>query len=201
VVVIPKQQLRDYVAAALTAPSQSAPKATVPGDVTSSATSALASAAASTSVATTVETMPNSSEWKALAGMVPYQLEGPGYVPPGFKYSDRMPQKGGTYDIVPGDAGKPALRMIYRYEPQGVKSDLYLGITETTWLSAPIASKGTQVTKDGVTFTLVGTSQDVDHIWWTQNNVLYFISNTLTYTASKAELLKMAESMMVIPRP
>ena len=201
VVVIPKQQLRDYVAAALTAPSQSAPKATVPGDVTSSATSALASAAASTSVATTVETMPNSSEWKALAGMVPYQLEGPGYVPPGFKYSDRMPQKGGTYDIVPGDAGKPALRMIYRYEPQGVKSELYLGITETTWLSAPIASKGTQVTKDGVTFTLVGTSQDVDHIWWTQNNVLYFISNTLTYTASKAELLKMAESMMVIPRP
>jgi len=201
VVVIPKQQLRDYVAAALTAPSQGAPKATVPGDVTASTPSALTSAAASTSVATTVETMPNSGEWKALAGMVPYQLEGPGYVPPGFKYSDRMPQKEGTYDVVPGDAGKPALRMIYRYEPQGAKSDLYLGITETTWLSAPIASKGTEVTKDGVTFTLVGSSQDVDHIWWTQNNVLYFISNTLTYTASKAELLKMAESMMVIPRP
>ena len=57
-----------------------------------------------TPVAVTPETMPNASEWKALATMVPYQLEGPGYVPLDFKYSDRMPQKGGTYDIVPGDA-------------------------------------------------------------------------------------------------
>ncbi len=200
VVVISKQQLHDYVAAVLTAPSPGASKATVPGSVPSITSPTSASTVASTAVAATVQTMPNSSEWKALASMVPYQLEGPGYVPSGFKYSDRMPQKGGTYDIVPGDAGKPALRMIYRYEPQGAKSDLYLGITETTWLGAPVASKGAEVTSDGVTYTLVGTSQDVDHIWWTENNVLYFISNTLTYTASKAELVKMAESMMVIPR-
>jgi len=34
-----------------------------------------------------------------------------------------------------------------------------------------------------------------------KNGVLYFISNTLTYIVSKAHLLKMAESMMAIPKP
>ena len=145
--------------------------------------------------------MPNASEWKALATMIPYQLEGPGYIPEGFTYSDRMPQKGGTYDIVPGDASKPALHMIYRYEPGGTKSDLYLGITETTWTDAPVASKGEEVTSDGVTYTIVGSATKVDHIWWKQGGVLYFISNTLTYTVSKADLVKMAESMIVVPRP
>jgi hypothetical protein len=107
----------------------------------------------------------------------------------------------GTYDIVAGDASKPALRMIYRYEPGGTKSDLYLGITETTWTSAPIAGKGEEVTSDGVTYTIVGTSENVDHIWWKSDGVLYFISNTLTYTVSKADLLEMAESMIMIPKP
>ena len=111
-----------------------------------------------------------------------------------------MPQKGGTYDIVPGDSSKPALRMIYRYEPDGTKSDLYLGITETTWLAAPVASKGEEVTRDGVTCTLVGGASGVDHIWWKTDGVLYFISNTLTYTVNKADLLKMAESMIAVPK-
>ena len=144
--------------------------------------------------------MPNASEWKALTTMISYRLEGPGYIPKDFKYSDRMPQKGGTYDIVPGDNSKPALRMIYRYEPGGTKSDLYLGITETTWLDAPVASKGEQVTRDGVSYTLVGGAAGVDHVWWKTDGVLYFISNTLTYTVSKADLLRMAEAMIAVPK-
>jgi hypothetical protein len=77
---------------------------------------------------------------------------------------------------------------------------LYLGITETTWLGAPIASKGDQVTSDGVTYTIVGTNQDVDHIWWKRGSVLYFISNTLNYTVGRADLLKMAESMTSVSK-
>ena len=201
VVVIPKEQLRAYVTAFLTPPGESSSQATA-SDSVPLATSSISSAAnaAGTAQGVTPQTMTDASEWKALATMIPYQLEGPSYVPPDFKYSDRMPQKGGTYDIVPGDASKPALRMIYRYEPQGAKSDLYLGITETTWTGAPIASKGEQVRNDGVTYTLVGATRDVDHIWWEQDGVLYFISNTLTYTVSKADLVRMAESMIIVPK-
>jgi hypothetical protein len=67
--------------------------------------------------------------------------------------------------------------MIYRYEPRGVKSDLYLGITETTWAGAPIATKGEEVTSAGVTHTLVGSSQDVDHIWWVNPNPPFSLPN------------------------
>jgi len=204
VVEISPSALRSYVTDFLTPPGTGTEGSSViSASSSASAGSSTSStiAAPSTLLAPTPETIADASEWKALASMVPYQLEGPGYIPLDFKFSDRMPQKGGTYDIVPGDASKPALRMIYRYEPRGVKSDLYLGITETTWTGAPIATKGEEVTSAGVTYTLVGSSQDVDHIWWVKNGVLYFISNTLTYTVSKAHLLKMAESMMAIPKP
>ena len=159
---------------------------------TSSSTSA-----GGTQEATSVQTMPNSSEWKALAGMIPFQLEGPGYVPPGYVYFDRMPQKGGTYLIKVGEKTEPALRMIYRH----LREDEYLGITETTWLDAPIASKGDEVKHNGVTFTVVGTNQKVDHVWWKKDGVLYWVSNTLSYLVDREELLKMAESFIPIPKP
>ena len=75
-----------------------------------------------------------------------------------------------------------------------------MGLTETTWLDAPIASSGEDVTTSGVTYTSVGGASGVDRIWWETDGVLYFISNTLTYTASKADLLKMAESMIAVPK-
>jgi hypothetical protein len=59
----------------------------------------------------------------ALSTVVPYALEGPGYIPEGFKY---------------------------------------LGITETTWASAPAASKGQEVTSNGVTYPIVGSDVNVE---------------------------------------
>jgi polyisoprenyl-teichoic acid--peptidoglycan teichoic acid transferase len=200
VVDIPMEALRNYVKAFLTPPSQGSQQKTS-GSVASGPSTTTTPTAAATHIANTAQNMPDAKEWKALAAMVPYQLEGPGYIPEGFVYSDRMPQKGGTYDIVPGDPSKPGLRMIYRSQPGGAKSDLYLGITEITWLGAPIASTGEEVTTSGVTYTVVGSGQKVDHIWWKKDGVLYFISNTLAHTVSKGDLLKMAETMIVIPRP
>ena len=165
-----------------------------PGSTTGTSAAA---PAVSGSVATSVDTMPNSSEWKALAGMVSFPLEGPGYIPPGYKYSDRMPQKGGTYDIKVGGGTKPALKMIYRYQQE----DEYLGITETTWLDASMAATGVEVRYAGVTFTVVGTNQKVDHVWWKKGGVLYWVSNTLSYLLDKNELLKIAESFIAVPRP
>ena len=81
--------------------------------------------------------------------------------------------------------------MVYRY----LDSDLYLGITATTWTEAPIASGGSEVESNGVTYTLVGTSGKIDHIWWKTDGVLYFLSNTLMYTVAEQDLLRMAESM------
>ena len=204
VVEISPSALRTYVTDFLTPPgtgAEGSSAVTAPSSASAAFSTSSTTAAPGSPVAVTPETIANASEWKALATMVPYQLEGPGYIPEDFKYSDRMPQKGGTYDIVPGDPSKPASRMLYRYEPGGTKSDLYLGITETTWTGAPIASKGEEVTSGDVTYTLVGAGQNIDHIWWKQDGVLYFISNTLTYTVSKAHLLKMAKSMIIIPKP
>jgi LCP family protein required for cell wall assembly len=161
-----------------------------------------AASAAGSDLSLTAAIIPNASEWKALAGMIGYPLQAPGFIPQDFKYADRMPPQGPTYNIdTGGGATKPGLRMMYRYEPGGEKTDLYLGLTETTWLNAPIASKGEEVTHDGVTFTVVGSDQRVDHIWWKKDGVLYFLSNTLMYTVGKSEMLKMAESMIAIPKP
>jgi LCP family protein required for cell wall assembly len=147
------------------------------------------------------DTVPNSGEWRALAKIVPFTVEAPYFLPEGFQYADRMPPTGATYDIDTGGGSKPAFRMLYRLRQNGAKTDQYMGITETTWVDAPAASKGTEVKHDGVTFTIVGTNQKVDHIWWKQDGVLYWVSNTLSYLVSKNDLLAVAESMIVIPKP
>ena len=144
-------------------------------------------------------TIPNAGEWKALAKMISFTVEGPGYLPSGYKYKDRMPRTGGTYGIKVGDGTKPALKMIYQLSLNGSQTDQYMGITETTWTSAPAASSGQEVQADGVKFTIVGTSQKVDHIWWEKDGTLYWVSNTLSYYLTKQELLNVAESMIVIP--
>lgn len=147
------------------------------------------------------ETIPNSSEWKALATMIPYRLQAPAYLPEGYTYADRMPPSGSTYDIEVDGGTMPALKMMYRLKEGGKNTDQYMGITETIWLDAPAASAGTEVRSDGVTFTIVGTNQRVDRIWWKSDGVLYWVSNTLSYLLSKDELLAVAQSMIEIPRP
>jgi LCP family protein required for cell wall assembly len=143
----------------------------------------------------------NAHLWSLLAASSPFPVMAPGYLPQGYQYVDRRPAEGETYNIVPGDSNKPGLKMVYRFTNSvGTVTDWYLGIMETSWLDAPAASKGTEVKYNGTTFTIVGTNQKVDRIWWKQGKTLYWVSNTLTFELSKKELLKVAESMIAIPK-
>ena len=83
-VVASKETIRQAVTDLLTSPvaagSHPAGSSTGTSAGACGPTSSLAQVA-SDQVATSVETMPNGSEWKALAGMIPFPLEGPGYMP------------------------------------------------------------------------------------------------------------------------
>jgi LCP family protein required for cell wall assembly len=140
---------------------------------------------------TVLEDLPDGAMWRSAQKSVPFALEAPRYIPPGFDYAYKMPVGDGVYQIDPGGDSKPAVRMLYRYKT----SDLYLGVSATTWTEAPLASKGAEVERNGIKYTVVGTSGKVDHIWWKTDGVLYFVSNTLMYNVSEEELLKMAVSM------
>jgi hypothetical protein len=87
--------------------------------------------------------------------------------------------------------------MVYQFE----NSDQYIGIMETTFTDAPAALDGEKITAGGTTFTIVSYGGRVDRIWWQKDGVLYWVSNTLSYLLDKAELVKMAESMVTITTP
>ena len=151
---------------------------------------------------TNLDAIPNSQLWKNYAAAAGFQLMGPGYLPEGYNYVDKNPAEPGAYDIdIGGGKARPAVKMVYRLTRSGGtdKTDQYMGIMETTWTDAPAASQGRKVQYNGVTYTIVGTSQSTDHVWWVQNGVLYWVSNTLSYVLNWKELLKVAESMIVIP--
>ncbi|NLE09960.1 MAG: hypothetical protein GX630_00510, partial [Actinobacteria bacterium] len=59
--------------------------------------------------------------------------------------------------------------------------------------------EGRQVERDGVAYTIVGSADKVERIWWKSDGVLYWVSNTLFHLLSQEELLKVAESMIYIP--
>lgn len=145
------------------------------------------------------ETIPSAGGWKTIAQMVPFPVQAPAYLPDGYGFVERMPPSGATYDITVGGGTKPAFKMLYRLKQAGKYADQYMGITETTWLDAPAASKGREVKRDGTAFTIVGTNEKVDHIWWKADGVLYWVSNTLSYLLSKEEMLAVAQSMLSIP--
>jgi hypothetical protein len=83
---------------------------------------------------------------------------------------------------------------------QESNSDQLLGITETTWLGAPAASKGSEVTRNGTVFTVVRNGAQVQRVWWKAGGVLYFVSNTLSDWVDQDEMLRIAESMIAVPR-
>ncbi len=178
------------------------------GDSSTTASGAPGSSTATTSAdldrsdfTTDLDAIENSNLWKMYAGAAGFQLMAPGYLPNGYRYVDRNPAEPGTYDILDSHGGVKgaAVKMVYRLERDGEKTDQYLGIMETTWLGAPAASEGTTKQYNGTTYTIVGTTQRTDHVWWVNNGVLYWVSNTLSYYLSAKELLKVAESMMVVP--
>jgi polyisoprenyl-teichoic acid--peptidoglycan teichoic acid transferase len=137
-----------------------------------------------------------SAVWKQVAATVPFAVEAPSYLPTDYKYFDRMPRAGKTYTIDTGSGKAPAIRIIYRYDTR----DQYLGVSETSWLDAPLASPGTTVKSDGITYTVVGTSGKVDHVWWKKDDVLYWVSNSLNYLLSQQEMLKVAESFQPVAK-
>lgn len=144
--------------------------------------------------------IPDSKIWKEAAVKAPFQLLAPGYLPEGYDLVDRYPSKDyGSYKIVVGSGVEKALKFVYQLTRDGEKKDEYMGIMETTWLDAPAGAPGRQVEYNGIVFTVVGTSQSTDHVWWKKDGVLYWVSNTLSYVLRSSELIKVAESMIDIP--
>ncbi len=147
-------------------------------------------------------TISGAGGWKKIAQNVPFAVQGPAYIPDGCYFVERMPpeQTGAyTYDIEVDGGSEPAFKMLYRLKENGSYIDQYMGITETAWLDAPAASKGREVMRGGVVFTIVGTSEKVERIWWKSDDTLYWVSNTLSHLLSEDELLAVADSMILIP--
>ena len=132
----------------------------------------------------------DAAHWSKLAGQAPFRLVAPTFIPGGVSYSFQR-----SYAIKAGGKEMPAVRMGYRL---GGK-DLFMGISATTWTDAPIASPGYMVKgPGGVIFRLVGSSAKTDHVWWIQDGVLYWVSNTLTFDLSGEEMLTAALSALPV---
>ena len=200
--VIPAEgAVKEAVQKLVTAPSKTGSGGATGSSAVATETSTTTTAIDVSEFTTDPDAIENSRLWKQFAAAVPFPVRAPGYLPEGYAYVDSNPDRRnpGTYDIQVGDGTKPAIKMVYQLTRQGEETDQYLGILETTWLEAPAASKGREVKGGDITYTVVGTSQSIDHVWWIQDNVLYWVSNTLSYYLSSTELLKVAQSMIVIP--
>lgn len=199
--VVPAEgAIEEAVQDLLTPPSEGG--ATDPTTGTTGSGSTTTTTEDSTEFITDPAKIENSRLWGILAETMPFPVMAPGYVPTGYQYVDRRPQEGETFQIVPGDTDKPGLKMVYRFtNSKGTVTEQYMGIMETSWLGAPAASGGQEVEYNGVTFTIVGTNSKVERIWWKQDDTLYWVSNTLSFYLSKKDLLRVAESMIVIPGP
>jgi len=145
--------------------------------------------------------IPDSDMWFEVAESAPFPVLAPGYLPDGYDLVDRYPPEGfSSYDIVVGDEVEKALKFVYQLTRDGKELDQYMGIMQTTWLDAPAAAPGREVEYNGITYTVVGTAQSIDHVWWKKDGVLYWVSNTLSYILHSSELIKVAESMIDMPR-
>jgi LCP family protein required for cell wall assembly len=144
------------------------------------------------------DTVPDSEVWKETAAGAPFAVQAPMYLPHGYSWSGRMPEGAATYNIKVAGGTRPALRMMYPYSGN---DDQVLGITETSWLDAPAASKGLTVSHDGTVFTVVRNGQQVERVWWKSGGTLFWISNTLSHLLDQEEMLKISESMISIPAP
>jgi LCP family protein required for cell wall assembly len=148
--------------------------------------------------------IPNATIWRAVARKASFAVEAPSYVPKGYRIATRSKTYAYMYNVNAGGVGQPFVVMLYRNTGAGRAGQVklqeeYINVTETSWLSAPAASPGRQVTYNGTVFTVVGTAGKVERIWWKKDSVLYWVSNTLARVTSEAELLAMAESMIPIP--
>ena len=75
-----------------------------------------------------------------------------------------------------------------------------MGLSETTWLDAPVASPGRRIVgPGGIVFTVVGSSTKTDHVWWKQDEVLRWVTNTLVFDLRRGEMLAAAMSALPVP--
>ena len=183
-VLVPEADLTKAVKEYLTPPAQQ-------GTATGGATTSEASSPAAGTTGNH-----DLKAWQSVAATVPFAVEAPDYLPAGYTYSDRVPRAGKTYTIKAGGGSKPAVRIIYKLS----KRDQYLGVTETSWLDAPIALPGAKVESGGITYNVVGGAGKVDHVWWKKDGVLYWVSNTLSHLVSESELLRVAQSFSPVAK-
>jgi polyisoprenyl-teichoic acid--peptidoglycan teichoic acid transferase len=138
-------------------------------------------------------TAADAAKWRTLAGTADFPIMAPDFLPNNCVYSFQR-----EYDIKVGGGTKPAVRVGYQYRD----ADKYLGISETTWLDAPIASPGWKVKgPGGVIYTVVGSSTKSDHVWWKQDGVLHWVTNTLVFDLRREEMLAAAMSALPVPEP
>jgi LCP family protein required for cell wall assembly len=140
----------------------------------------------------------DSALWREIATETPFQVMAPGYLPEEYVYHDRNPEGGGGYDVNTGGGTAKGLKMVYQLVRNESPYDQYLGIMETTWLEAPAASEGRQFSYNGITYTVVGTADYAERVWWQKDGVLYWVSNTISHYLKSTELTKVAESMIAI---
>ena len=133
--------------------------------------------------------VPNARVWQYLAGAAGFPVMAPGVLPPGATYAGFR-----IYPLQTDKGAEKALKVMYRLGRQ----DQYLGLMETTFVDAPAASDGETVTAGGLALTVVSVGDKVDHIWWRRGDVLYWLSNTLSYQYDREEMLAVARSMMPI---
>ena len=149
-------------------------------------------------------TIPDSAAWQKVAREVPFAVEAPAWV---SRYYKLAPCKGTyayVYKIRVGTGMIPALVMLYQHGGVGTSGgpkfvEEYINVTETTWLDAPAACPGREVTYNGTIFTIVGSAGRVERVWWKKEGVLYWVSNSLSSVATEAQLLGMAKSMISVP--
>jgi LCP family protein required for cell wall assembly len=144
----------------------------------------------------TPETIPDAEQWQEIADEVPFAVQAPAHVPSRYEWTRKIPDNDATYEIEVDGGTQPAFRVLYASK---TNEHQVFGITETTWLDAPAASDGLQITHEGTVFTVVRTDQRVARVWWKADGVLYFVSNTLSYLLDQEEMLEIAESMIPVP--
>jgi polyisoprenyl-teichoic acid--peptidoglycan teichoic acid transferase len=200
------EDMQAAVTALLTPPGSATPVTVANGgtDVTAVSTTSTTAAPPVVPTGATIDTIPNSAYWKAVAHQASFPVMAPSYIAKDYRIAAHKQTYAYFYNIQVGKGGKPAVLMLYRNIRSGGAGEVklqeeYLNVTETTWLDAPVASPGEQVTYNGTVFTVVGTVDKVERVWFRQNGVLYWVSNSLSRVASRAELLAMAESMISIP--
>lgn len=200
-----KQKDMDAAVQTLLTPPGAAPVVTDSSTATSAAPrTTTTEAAPSFPKDATPSTIPNAAMWKQVAKMASFPIEAPAYVPDGYRLAARSKTYAYMYDIKVGGETRPTVVMLYRSTGAGkagaVKlKEEYLNVTATAWLDAPVASPGAEVRYNGVVFTIVGTADKVERVWWKKDGVLYWVSNTLARVVSGPELLAMAQSMIPIP--